>query len=54
MNARYARSPIVNAVALAAGSILGLVIAMTLTFAFISPQSDSSTGTAVADATVYG
>jgi hypothetical protein len=54
MNKRYDQSPGLNAVALAAGSILGLIIAMTLTLAFNS-SLDGSTGTDLADSvSVYG
>jgi hypothetical protein len=54
MNKRYDQSAGLNAVALAAGSILGLIIAMTLTLAFNSPL-DGSTGTDLADSvSVYG
>jgi hypothetical protein len=55
MNKRYDRSPRINAVGLAAGSILALVVAMAVTFAFGTQPSDASTGTDVADtAVIYG
>jgi hypothetical protein len=54
MNKRYEQSPGLNAVVLAAGSILGLIVAATLTFAFDN-RPDGSTGTDVADSvSVYG
>jgi hypothetical protein len=54
MKKRYDQSPGVNAVALAAGSILSLIIAATLTLAFGNPPVDGSTAMEVADsASVY-
>ena len=55
MNKRYEQSPGLNAVVLAAGSILGLIVAATLAFAFDNQRPDGSTGTDVADSvSVYG
>ena len=55
MNKRYEQSPGFNAVVLAAGSILGLIVAMTLTLALDSQHPDGSTGTDVADSvSIYG
>ncbi len=51
MNKRYDQSPGLNAVALAAGSILSLIIAMTLTLGFGNPPLDDSTAMEVADST---
>jgi hypothetical protein len=54
MKKRYEQSPGFNTLALAAGSILGLIVAMTLTLAFDS-DLDGSTGTDLADSVfVYG
>ncbi len=55
MNKRYDQLPRLNTVVLAAGSILALVVAMTLTLAFDTQHLDGSTGTDVADSvSVYG
>jgi hypothetical protein len=54
MKKRYEQSPGFNTLVLAAGSILGLIVAMTLTLAFDS-HLDGSTGTDLADSvSVYG
>jgi hypothetical protein len=52
MNKHYDPSPRFNAVGLAAWSILALVVAMVISFAFDIQPSDGSTGTDVADTVV--
>jgi len=55
MDKHYDRSPLFNAVGIAAGSILALVVAMAISFAFDTQPSDASTGTDLADTvSVYG
>jgi hypothetical protein len=55
MDKHYDRSPRFNAVGLAAGSVLALVVAMAISFAFDTAPSDAPTSTDVADtAVIYG